>query len=112
MTADMTSVYVDNDHDNDDDDNNHKDDDNDEDDNGKIGNNNSFPALHRRQLLISIYTIIGNLRTTTTALSTTTRSELQCTAQARLVNFLVVVSSTTPNIVESRRPSIHKFRQV
>ena len=29
---------------------------------------------------------IGNLRTATTALSTTTGSELQCTAQARLVN--------------------------
>ena len=56
--------------------------------------------------------VIGNLRTTTTALLTTTRSELQCTAQARLVNFVVVVSSTTPNIVESRRPTIHKLRQV
>ena len=55
---------------------------------------------------------IGNLRTTTTALSTTTGSELQCTAQARLVNFVVVVSSTTPNKVESRRPAIHKHRQV
>ena len=48
---------------------------------------------------------IGNLRTTTTAWSTTTGSELHCTAQARPVNFAVVVSSTTPNKVESRRPS-------
>ena len=56
--------------------------------------------------------LIGNLRTTTTALSTTTGSELQCTAQARLVNFVVVVSSTAANIVESRRPAIHKLRQV
>ena len=50
---------------------------------------------------------LGNLRTTTT-----TGSELQCTAQARPVNFVVVVSSTTPNKVESRRPAIHKLRQV
>ena len=56
--------------------------------------------------------LLGNLRTTTTALSTTTGSELQCTAQARLVNFVVVVSSMTPNIIESRRPAIHKLRQV
>ena len=55
---------------------------------------------------------LGNLRTTTTTLSTTTGSELQCTAQARPVNFVVVVSSTTPNKVESRRPAIHKLRQV
>ena len=55
---------------------------------------------------------LGNLRTTTTSLSTTTGSELQCTAQARPVNFVVVVSSTTPNKVESRRPAIHKLRQV
>ena len=55
---------------------------------------------------------IGNLRTTTTAWSTTTGSKLHCTAQARLVNFVVVVSSTTPNKVESRRPAIHKLRQV
>ena len=54
---------------------------------------------------------LGNLRTTTTAWSTTTGSELPCTAQARSVNFVVVVSSTTPNKVESRRPAIHKFRQ-
>ena len=47
------------------------------------------------------------LRTTTT-----TESELQCTAQARLVNFVVVVSSTTPNKVESRRLAIHQLRQV
>ena len=52
---------------------------------------------------------LGNLRTTTTALSTTT-GELQCTAQARLVNFVVGVLSTTPNIVESRRPAIHKLQ--
>ena len=51
--------------------------------------------------------IIGNLRTTTT-----TGSELQCTAQARPVNFVVVVSSTTPSKVESRRPAIHKLRRV
>ena len=55
-----------------------------------------------------IFRITGNLRTTATALSTTTGSELQCTAQARLVNFVVVVSSTTPNIVESRHPSAGK----
>ena len=36
--------------------------------------------------------ILGNFRTTTT-----TGSELQCTAQARLVNFVVVVSSPTSN---------------
>ena len=48
---------------------------------------------------------IGNLRTTTTTLSTTTGSEIQCTAQARLANFVVVVSSTTPNTVQSRRPA-------
>ena len=29
-----------------------------------------------------------------------------------LVNFVVVVSSTTPNKVESRRPATHKLRQV
>ena len=50
---------------------------------------------------------IGNLRTTMT-----TGSEIPCTAQARLANFVVVVSSTTPNTVESRRPAIHKLRQV
>ena len=44
--------------------------------------------------------VIGNLRTTTT-----TGSEIQCTAQARLANFVVVVSSTTPNTVQSRRPA-------
>ena len=54
---------------------------------------------------------IGNLRTTTTTWSTTTGSELQCTAQARPVNFVVVVSSTTPNKVASRRPAIHRLRQ-
>ena len=50
---------------------------------------------------------LGNLRTTTTA-----GSELQCAAQARPVNFVVVVSSTTPNKVESRRPAIHKLWQL
>ena len=44
--------------------------------------------------------------------TTTTGSELQCTAQARPVNFVVVVSSTTPNKVQSRRPAIHKLWQV
>ena len=58
------------------------------------------------------FSIIGNLRTTTTTWSTTTGSELQCTAHARPVNFVVVVSSTTPNKVESRRRAIHKLRQV
>ena len=33
-------------------------------------------------------------------------------AKARLTDFVVVVSSTTPNTVESRRPAIHKLRQV
>ena len=56
--------------------------------------------------------LLGNLRTTTTTLSTTTGSELRNTAQARPVNFVVVVSSTTPNKVESRRPAIHKPWQV
>ena len=41
---------------------------------------------------------IGNLITTTT-----TGSELQCSAQARPVIFVVVVSSTTTNKVQSRR---------
>ena len=59
-----------------------------------------------------VINVIGNLRTTTTTLSTMTGSELQCTAQARPVNFVVVVSSTTPNKVQSRRPAIHKLRQV
>ena len=45
-------------------------------------------------------------------ITTTTGSELQCTAQARLVNFVVVVSSTTPNNVESRGPAIHNLRRV
>ena len=64
------------------------------------------------ETLLPVMYIIGNLRTTTTALSTTTGSELQCTAQAQLVNFVIVVSSTTPNIVESRRPAIHKLWHV
>ena len=34
----------------------------------------------------------------------TTGSEIQCTAQARLANF-VVVSSTTPNTAQSSRPA-------
>ena len=58
------------------------------------------------------HAILGNLRTTTTAWSTTTGGELHCTAQSRLVNFVVLVSSTMPNKVESRRPAIHKLRQV
>ena len=33
-------------------------------------------------------------------------------AKARLTDFVVVVSSTTPNTVESRRPAIHKLRLV
>ena len=56
--------------------------------------------------------ILGNLRATITTLSTTTGSELPCTAQARPVNFVVVVSSRTPNKVDSRRTAIHKLRQV
>ena len=40
---------------------------------------------------LGFYVSLGNLRTTTTTWSTTTGSELQCTAQARLVNFVVVV---------------------
>ena len=67
-----------------------------------------FSAWARQAVIESL----GNLRTTTTAWSTTTGSELHCTAQARLVDFVVVVSSTTPNKVESRRPAIHKLRQV
>ena len=47
---------------------------------------------------------LGNLRT-----ATTTGSELLCTAQARPVNFVLVVSSTTPNKVESRRPESTSF---
>ena len=57
-----------------------------------------------RCLVFSIVKI-GNLRTTTTTLSTTTGSEIQCNAQARLANFVFVVSSTTPNTVQSRRPA-------
>ena len=33
------------------------------------------------------------------------RKWVQCIAQARRVNFVVVVSSMTPNKVESRRPA-------
>ena len=38
--------------------------------------------------------------------------KLQCTAQAWPVNFVAVVSSTTPTKVESPRPAIHKLPQV
>ena len=41
----------------------------------------------------------------TTILSTMTGSEIQCTAQTRLANFVVVISSTTPNTVQSRSPA-------
>ena len=51
---------------------------------------------HCREVAVVERWPIGNLRTTTTALSTTTGSELQRTAQARLANFVAVVSSTTP----------------
>ena len=44
--------------------------------------------------------IIGNLRTTTT-----TEIEIQCTAQAQRANFVIMVSSMTPNTVQSRRPA-------
>ena len=44
--------------------------------------------------LTNFYLTKGNVRT-----MTTTGSELQCTAQARPVNSVVVVSSTTPNKV-------------
>ena len=67
-----------------------------------------FPLVRYKLSRVALGTRIGNLRT----LSTTTGSELQCTAEARPVNFVVVVSSTTPNKVESRRPAIHKVRQV
>ena len=63
-----------------------------------------FKASGRKQFVKKI--LLGNLRTLTT-----TGSELQCTAQARPVNFVVVVSSTTPNKVESGRPAIHKLRE-
>ena len=80
----------------------------------------AFLEIFRQYLLIQttgsirvVYIhILGSIRTKTTTLLTTTGSELQCTAQARPVNFVVVVSSTTPNKVESRRPAIHKLRQV
>ena len=49
--------------------------------------------------------ILGNLRTMMATLSTTTGSEIQCTAQARLAKFVVMVSSTTPNTVQSRHPA-------
>ena len=75
-------------------------------------NNGKEIYKKRRSTLKGVVLLIGNLRTTTTTLSTTTRSEIPCTAQARLTNFVVVVSSTTPNTVESRRPAVHKLRQV
>ena len=65
---------------------------------------------HAERLLqnVSVLTVlIGNLRT-----PTMTGSELQCTAQARLVNFVVMVSLTTPNKVESPRPAIHKLQLI
>ena len=61
---------------------------------------------------VVVASFLGNLKTTTTTLSTTTESELQCAAQARPVNFVVVVSSTTPNKVDSRRPAIHKLQAI
>ena len=72
----------------------------------------SYLKLAKLPVYVVLLEILGNLRTTTTAWSTTTGSELHCTAQARLVNFVVVVSSTTPKKEESRRPAIHKLRQV
>ena len=73
-------------------------------------------AIFDRDLNVSqkALRLTNNFRlvTTTTTLSTTTGSEIPCTAQARLTNFVVVVSSTTPNTVESRRPAVHKLRQV
>ena len=63
-------------------------------------------------VVVSFVVVLKFPITTTTAWSTTTRSELHCTAQARLVNFVVLVSSTTPNKAESRRPAIHNLRQV
>ena len=69
----------------------------------------AFPKFFSR---VRTRRLLGNLRTTTTTLSTTTGSELQCTPKARPVNFVVVVSTTTPSKVESRRPAIHKLRQV
>ena len=33
-------------------------------------------------------------------------------ATSKFRRVIVVVSSTTPNKVESRRPAIHKFRQI
>ena len=72
-----------------------------------------MPSLRSMAVLVGRHEeIIGNLRTTTTTLSTTTGSEILCTAQARLTNFVVVVSSMTPNTVESRSPEVHKLRQV
>ena len=66
------------------------------------------PAVIRRKIAQVVQRDpIGNLRTTTT-----TGSEIPCTAQARLTNFVVVVSSTTPNTVESRRPAVYKLWQV
>ena len=47
-----------------------------------------------------VSSLIGNLRTTTMVLSTTTGSEIQCTAQTRPVNF--VVSGVVDNAKQSR----------
>ena len=49
--------------------------------------------------------IVGSLRTTTTTLSTTTGSELECTAQARPVNFVVVAPRTKMLVVEKPVPA-------
>ena len=83
----------------------------------KLWQNTQFPTAILFYLIFTAQrgeylTILGNLRTTTTTWSTTTGSELECTAQARPVNVFVVVSSTTPNKVESRRRAIHKLRVV
>ena len=71
----------------------------------------SFVPLRKRACGVHARKI-GNLRTMTTTLSTTIGSELQSTAHERPVNFVVVVLSTTPNKLESRRPAIQKLRQV
>ena len=73
---------------------------------------NTYSHLKKKYKNGRIFYFSSPLRTTTTTLSTTTGSELLGTAQAQPVNFVVVVSSTTPNKVESRRPAIHKLRQV
>ena len=70
------------------------------------------PAIFFPLLSCCASSLTGNLRTTMMALSTMTRSEIQCTAQALPVNFVVMVLSTMPNKAESRRPAIHKLWQV